>query len=102
MITPTTTPIPTPTAPRLEDININHGFGFGREEGCDVIFLVGQDETWRIPAHQEVLQNTTPVFRAMFSDRFRVPDTVPVPDVDGRAFDNLLKYANFSHESCNY
>ncbi|OXA55399.1 BTB/POZ domain-containing protein 2 [Folsomia candida] len=67
----------------------------------DVVFLVGYDDQWRIPAHKTILYNSTPVFRAMFSEYFspqhneqggNEPHKITVSDVDGRAFDNLLRH----------
>lgn len=88
-----------PSAPKFDEI-ISQGV-YGCEQGCDVVFLVGpEEETWRIPAHKTILQNATPVFRAMFSEYFiptgidlseEHPHTVKVSDVDGKAFDNLLR-----------
>ncbi len=84
----------SPSAPKLDDI-ISAGM-YGVEQGCDVIFLVGssEDEIWRIPAHKHILQNSTPVFRAMFSEHFcnnHTGDIINVSDVDGRAFDDLMR-----------
>jgi len=85
---------PKPSAPRLEDLTHRN---YGNEDGIDVVFLVGEDP-WRLPAHKEILQNRNRVFRAMFSEHFvpppqtdLEPHNIPVPDLEGRAFDNLLK-----------
>jgi hypothetical protein len=91
---------PEPSAPRLEEVVGSEGYGC--EQGCDVVFLVGDDfQPWRLPAIKGVIQNATPVFRAMFSEHFAPqpqtqdstsqPQTIRVTDVDGRAFDNLLR-----------
>lgn len=71
---------------------------YGCETGCDVKFLVGQDhgEVWRLPAHSSVLRNKNGLFEVMFSGRFSQQATIDVPDVDGRAFDNLLRLANYN------
>ncbi|KAL1128929.1 hypothetical protein AAG570_013463, partial [Ranatra chinensis] len=62
---------------------------FDNEEGSDVTFKVGvEPETWRFPGHSSVLRNN-PVFKAMLA---ATPDNViTIPDVDGRAFDLLLR-----------
>jgi len=82
-----------PSAPLLAQMEI-----YGSESGCDVVFLAGQEEKWRLPAHKAVLERANPVFKAMFSSNFDLsetdkenPKTIHVPDVDGRAFDNLLR-----------
>ena len=73
------------------------GFCYGEENGCDIIFLAGRDDDiWRLPAHKFLLTQSTPVFNAMLSPRFLpneapVPYTVHIPDVDGKALDNLLR-----------
>lgn len=90
-----------PTAPGLE---LEHHYG--SETGCDVVFLVGptQETCLRIPAHSHILKNATPVFGAMFSQSFFSEQSssqggtdsgskqIGVPDLDGKAFDNLMKY----------
>jgi len=107
---------PEPSAPPLADVvgneeetrNSNSGDKtvatitpvYGNEEGCDVVFLVGSEpQPWRLPAIKRIIQNATPVFQAMFSDHFAPsytpspsnPHTIRVTDVEGRAFDNLLR-----------
>ncbi|XP_073968916.1 BTB/POZ domain-containing protein 3-like [Rhodnius prolixus] len=67
---------------------------FDSEAGSDVTFLVGHEpETWRFPGHRCVLMEANPVFKAMLC---REPDeqqvVIPILDVDGRAFDILLRY----------
>lgn len=88
------------------------------ESGVDVVFLVGREpDVQRIPAHSWILADASPVFRAMFhgstQKHFRVHPgqeapgsnpwseaqikeetgrcTIIVSDVDGRAFDILLR-----------
>ncbi|CAH0388839.1 unnamed protein product [Bemisia tabaci] len=67
---------------------------FEREEDSDVTFLVGYDsDTWRIPGHRKVLSHVNPVFRTMFEGSLAPPGpVVTIKDVDGRAFDNLLRF----------
>ncbi|XP_071746127.1 BTB/POZ domain-containing protein 3 isoform X2 [Lepeophtheirus salmonis] len=81
------------------------------ESESDVIFLVGEEnDVQRITGHSWVLKENSPVFRAMFRSPltthhhslegssskisfFKSPKmTVAVSDVDGRAFDILLRY----------
>lgn len=65
---------------------------FDSEAGSDVIFLVGPD-LWRFPGHRAVLAAANPVFQAMLHGPMASHDaTIPIEDVDGRAFDNLLRY----------
>jgi BTB/POZ domain-containing protein 1/2 len=64
---------------------------FDSEAGSDVIFLVGPEQ-WRFPGHKAVLAATNPVFQAMLNGPMASQDiTIPIEDVDGRAFDNLLR-----------
>lgn len=62
---------------------------FDCEAGADVVFLVGP-EGWRFPAHTAVLSGNSPYFRTLFT--YPVSGPIAVPDVDGRAFDLLLRY----------
>lgn len=79
------------------DIVINTCFRldslFDSEAGSDVTFLVGpESETWRFPGHRAILSEANPVFRAMLQGP--VANTGPIvaiPDVDGKAFDLLLR-----------
>lgn len=65
---------------------------FDSEAGSDVVFLVGPEQ-WRFPGHKAVLAATNPVFQAMLNGPMASEDTtIPIEDVDGRAFDNLLRY----------
>ncbi|XP_021939203.1 BTB/POZ domain-containing protein 3-like isoform X2 [Zootermopsis nevadensis] len=63
------------------------------EAGSDVIFLVGPEQ-WRFPGHRAVLAAANPVFQAMLNGPMASRDTttIPIEDVDGRAFENLLRY----------
>lgn len=65
---------------------------FDSEAGSDVVFLVGQEQ-WRFPGHRAVLAAANPVFQAMLNGPMASRDntTIPIEDVDGRAFDNLLR-----------
>lgn len=64
---------------------------FDSEAGSDVVFLVGPEQ-WRFPGHKAVLAATNPVFQAMLNGPMASQDTtIPIEDVDGRAFDNLLR-----------
>lgn len=90
-----------PSAPEPEPV----AHIYGEETGCDVVFLAGQDEPnrWRLPAHSAVLKSANLVFNKMFSEPYFSPPkgegegqalfTIDVPDVDGRALDNLLRLA---------
>ncbi|PNF42920.1 hypothetical protein B7P43_G11846 [Cryptotermes secundus] len=65
---------------------------FDSEAGSDVVFLVGPEQ-WRFPGHKAILAATNPVFQAMLNGPMASQDTtIPIEDVDGRAFDNLLRY----------
>lgn len=65
---------------------------FDSEAGSDVIFLVGPD-LWRFPGHRAVLAAANPVFEAMLHGPMASHETtIPIEDVDGRAFENLLRY----------
>jgi BTB/POZ domain-containing protein 1/2 len=65
---------------------------FDSEAGSDVIFLVGPEQ-WRFPGHKAVLTATNPVFQAMLNGPLASKNTtIPIEDVEGRAFDNLLRY----------
>lgn len=65
---------------------------FDSEAGSDVIFLVGPEQ-WRFPGNRAVLADANSVFRAMLHGPLASQDTtIPIEDVDGRAFDNLLRY----------
>jgi hypothetical protein len=56
-----------------------------------VIFLVGPEQ-WRVPSHKSVLTAANPVFEAMLNGPMASPDTtIPIVDVEGRAFENLLR-----------
>ena len=64
---------------------------FDSEAGSDVIFLVGPEQ-WRFPGNRAVLADANSVFRAMLHGPMASQDTtIPIEDVDGRAFDNLLR-----------
>jgi hypothetical protein len=64
---------------------------FDSEAGSDVIFLVGPEQ-WRFPGHKSVLAAANPVFEAMLNGPMASPDTtIPIVDVEGRAFENLLR-----------
>uniref|UniRef100_A0A0A9WD89 BTB/POZ domain-containing protein 2 n=1 Tax=Lygus hesperus TaxID=30085 RepID=A0A0A9WD89_LYGHE len=68
---------------------------FDSEAGSDVTFLVGHEpDTWRFPGHRWVLAEANPVFRAMLAKRDdESPEMViPITDLDGKAFDLLLRY----------
>ena len=66
-------------------------FVFDSEAGSDVIFLVGPEQ-WRFPGNRAVLADANSVFRAMLHGPMASQDTtIPIEDVDGRAFDNLLR-----------
>ena len=68
---------------------------FDSEAGSDVIFLVGNEpETWRFPGHKRILCEANPVFKAMlenFQECENGEQTISIQDVDGRAFDLLLR-----------
>lgn len=65
---------------------------YNNEAGSDVIFLVGDPECWRFPAHIDVLCQY-PVFDAMLREPWSKKGTpIHIPDDDPRAFDNLLKF----------
>ncbi|KAJ9593127.1 hypothetical protein L9F63_027631 [Diploptera punctata] len=65
---------------------------FDSEAGSDVEFLVGPEQ-WRFPGHKTVLAAANPVFEAMLTGPMATHDTtIPIEDVDGRAFENLLRY----------
>ncbi|XP_015369479.1 PREDICTED: BTB/POZ domain-containing protein 2-like isoform X2 [Diuraphis noxia] len=65
---------------------------YNSEAGSDVIFLVGDPECWRFPAHIDVLCQY-PVFDAMLREPWSKKGTpIHIPDDDPRAFDNLLKF----------
>ncbi|XP_039283799.1 BTB/POZ domain-containing protein 2-like [Nilaparvata lugens] len=67
---------------------------FDSEAGSDVTFLVGpHPETWRFPGHRAILSDANPVFRAMLNGPLADSGpTVAIHDVDGRAFDHLLRF----------
>ncbi|XP_014271263.1 BTB/POZ domain-containing protein 2 isoform X1 [Halyomorpha halys] len=69
---------------------------FDSEAGSDVIFLVGPEpETWRFPCHKRVLCEANPVFKAMlenFHENGNTEQTISIQDIDGRAFDLLLRF----------
>lgn len=67
---------------------------FDSEAGSDVTFLVGpHPETWRFPGHRAILSDANPVFRAMLNGPLAdAGPTVAIHDVDGRAFDHLLRF----------
>lgn len=65
---------------------------FDSEDDSDVVFLVGPEQ-WRFPGHKTVLTAANPVFQAMLAGPMATHDTtIPIEDVDGRAFENLLRY----------
>jgi BTB/POZ domain-containing protein 1/2 len=64
---------------------------FDSEAGSDVVFIVGPEQ-WRFPGNRAVLADANSVFRAMLHGPLAsVETTIPIEDVDGRAFDNLLR-----------
>jgi len=67
---------------------------FDNEAGSDVTFLVGPEpETWRFPGHRGILADANPVFRAMLQGPLADHGpTVAIQDVDGKAFDLLLRH----------
>ncbi|XP_054286205.1 BTB/POZ domain-containing protein 2-like [Macrosteles quadrilineatus] len=67
---------------------------FDNEAGSDVTFLVGPEpETWRFPGHRGILSEANPVFRAMLQGPLADHGpTVAIQDVDGKAFDLLLRF----------
>lgn len=70
---------------------------FDSEAGSDVVFLVGSEAegSWRFPGHRSVLCAANPVFKAMlenFPQATAGEQVIAVRDVDGRAFDLLLRY----------
>ncbi|PSN57673.1 hypothetical protein C0J52_05425 [Blattella germanica] len=65
---------------------------YDSEAGSDVEFIVGP-EKWRFPGHRAVLSAANPVFQALLDGPMATHDnTIPIEDVDGRAFDNVLRY----------
>lgn len=68
---------------------------FDSEAGSDVVFVVGTEpETWRFPGHRSVLCEANPVFKAMlehFQSEEGNEQTIYIRDIDGRAFDILLR-----------
>ena len=96
----------------------------GTEDDDDVIFHVGSETVMRIPARRSVLSKKNEVFRAMFCGPYTqarenlrrrqavgnneaashqnhltsTPDHIYDPDVDGRAFKNLIRLVN----NCEY
>lgn len=68
---------------------------FDNEAGSDVTFLVGPEpDTWRFPGHRNILSEANPVFRAMLQGPLAdAGPTVAINDIDGKAFDLLLRYA---------
>ncbi|XP_014243375.1 BTB/POZ domain-containing protein 2-like isoform X2 [Cimex lectularius] len=67
---------------------------FDREAGSDVTFLVGHgQDMWRFPGHRSVLSEANPVFKAMLNFHASSPEgVIPIGDVEGKAFDLLLRY----------
>uniref|UniRef100_A0A1B6DBP6 BTB domain-containing protein n=1 Tax=Clastoptera arizonana TaxID=38151 RepID=A0A1B6DBP6_9HEMI len=67
---------------------------FDNEAESDVTFLVGPEpETWRFPGHRAILADANPVFRAMLQGPLADSGpTVAIHDIDGRAFDLLLRF----------
>jgi len=64
---------------------------FESEASSDVIFLVGPEQ-WRFPGNRAVLADANLVFLAMLHGPMASQDTtIPIEDVDGRAFDSLLR-----------
>ncbi|VVC40886.1 BTB/POZ domain,SKP1/BTB/POZ domain,BTB/Kelch-associated [Cinara cedri] len=65
---------------------------YNNEAGSDVIFLVGDPECWRFPAHVDVLRQY-PVFDAMIREPWSKKGTpIHLPNDDPRAFDNVLRF----------
>lgn len=66
---------------------------FDNEAESDVTFLVGPEpETWRFPGHRTILADANPVFRAMLQGPLADSGpTVAINDIDGRAFELLLR-----------
>ncbi|KAK4027169.1 hypothetical protein OUZ56_016181 [Daphnia magna] len=90
----------------------------GSEDDDDVIFHVGLETVMRIPARKSILSNKNEVFQAMFCGPYTqarenlrrrqlssngdstpqpnhltsTPDQIYDPDVDGRAFKNLISF----------
>ena len=100
---------PEPSAPSF-DLLKDELIDYNCETGCDVEFLVGDeaDRVIRIPVHSHKLKEY-PVFKAMLSENFadggktttKQCETsrgilrmtqIPVTDVDGKAFDNLMRF----------
>ncbi|CAL8142611.1 unnamed protein product [Orchesella dallaii] len=110
-----------PSAPRLELLEHHYGSETGCDVVFLVGRESSQENCLRIPAHSHVLKEATPVFGAMFSNNFFIqrqqqqqdagliengsestsetneqnvitPQPIFVSDLDGKAFDNLMKY----------
>ncbi|XP_065221915.1 BTB/POZ domain-containing protein 2-like isoform X3 [Planococcus citri] len=66
---------------------------FENEASRDMEFVVGPEwDQWRFPAHQAVMCNNE-VFRAMLEGPLANDEkTIVIEDVDGRAFNLLLRY----------
>ncbi|EEB18556.1 bpb/poz domain containing protein, putative [Pediculus humanus corporis] len=69
-------------------------FLYDNEQDSDVVFLVGiEPDVWRIPGHKKILSETNVVFRALLDGPLATRDNIIViEDVEGRAFDYLLRY----------
>ncbi|KAK6634246.1 hypothetical protein RUM44_004857 [Polyplax serrata] len=69
-------------------------FLYDNELDSDVVFIVGMEpDVWRIPGHKKVLSEANLVFRALMEGPLATRDeTIVVEDVEGRAFDYLLRY----------
>lgn len=72
-------------------------FLYDNDADSDVVFLVGvEPDVWRIPGHRKILSNANLVFRALMEGPLATcENTIIVEDVEGRAFDYLLRYFFF-------
>ncbi|XP_065580730.1 BTB/POZ domain-containing protein 6-like isoform X3 [Artemia franciscana] len=69
-----------------------------RSNSYDVLFLVETEpkNVWRVPAQRKIIEENNPVFKAMFSQDIWAPrGQISVSDVDGRGFENLIKFLHF-------
>ncbi|CAL8125267.1 unnamed protein product [Orchesella dallaii] len=94
-----------PSAPPLTELLKDEDVHYNCESGCDVEILVGKtkDDLMRIPVHSCKLR-VFPVFAAMLSEKYYHTEKVQngngysklkqisVSNVDGKAFDNLMKF----------
>ncbi|ODM99852.1 BTB/POZ domain-containing protein 2 [Orchesella cincta] len=95
-----------PSAPPLTELLKDEDVHYNCENGCDVEILVGKsnDDLMRIPVHSCKLK-AYPVFAAMLSDKYNITEKecnnsngysklkqIRVCNVDGKAFDNLMKF----------